>query len=311
MSGYVNASAGSTSVRTRLERERYEREEREAAERKLKPLLDEQTNLLVQIDKGRKDLVRQFYGRDVSVVRDEVKVNHPLAVDEGLDVSEGRITEGQWNRALNDWVEHLTERTGITLNVVGLSRVVAYAVAQLRAGKDMSTAAAFNKCYNRLFDSGAFGQDEVGFDESLRIAVAPTPAPEPAPEPNIESLLATDAGTVEGRRAAHQIADSLYENEVVPLYSEWVDFIYQTYNHVVSRIDADKIEAWFQKTQKSRLDRRSWDEVRKYLVLTLNHWPMSMLSAEEQALIAIENVERRPNESDYAYRLRCQQAARG
>jgi hypothetical protein len=313
MSGYVNASAGSTSVRTRLERERYEREEREAAERKLKPLLDEQQNLLRQVHKGRKDLVRQFYGRDLTVVRDEVKANHPLSVDEELDVPEGRITEDQWNRALNDWTTNLTERTGITLNVAGLSRVVAYAVAQLRAGKNMSTLSAFDKSYNRLFDSGAFGQDEVGFDPALRTQVAPAPAPEPTPAPTVDEVLAMPT-TKENERLVKEVIDNEYfKTDVSDIWYRWLRSLYDNFNGF-SPSEEDKkyiVNVLFVKNNWNRLDPRSYDLARRAMCNELR-WPASsLLTDKERSIAAIEDLQRLPNESDWSYRRRCQQAARG
>lgn len=303
--GYVSADVKSTSVRERLERERFEREEAAAQEAKLRPALDAYQETLRQLDKSQKDLVRQFYSRPVEIIRTEIRANHPNAVDEGLNVPEGRCDQETWQRVGSEWADSITARTGITLSVVAVARVFAYTIAQARAGKNMTTIAAWDVAYNRLHDAGAFSEDEIGFDESLHTVVAP---PEPAPVPTMKDLMTADVGTQEGQRQARQIADDLYEQEVLPIYAEWRDFLYRTYSYVLTREDADLIEQWFQRTQSSRIDRRSYDAVRKHFVLNLHRWPMSMLSAEEQALIAIENVERLPNESDWAYRRRCQLA---
>ncbi len=125
----------------------------------------------------------------------------------------------------------------------------------------------------------------------------------------MKDLLAVDAGTEEGRRTARQIGDALYEQEMLPLYREWIDLIYRTFNHVVTRKDADLVNAWFATNNKSWLRHESYNECRRYLV-SIHHWPDSMLTPEEKTLIAIESLPRSQGESDFSYRRRAQALAR-
>jgi hypothetical protein len=308
--GYVSADVKSTSVRERLERERFIREEQEAQDRKLKPLLDEQQNLLRQVDAGQRDLVRQFYSRSIEVIRDEVKAKHPLSIDEGFSVATGPCSLDQWHKSGNEWLDSLTARTGITLSVNATARVFAYCAAQALAGKNMSTIAAWDAAYNRLFDSGAFGVDEIGFDESLRTQAVPAPVPEPTPAPTMQDLMNVDCGTMDGQRQARQIADSLYERECGPLALEWVDSLRNNFGFVPTREQLDATRVWFERNNRSWLDRRSFDACRLAMI-SQGIFPETCWTDQDRANLAIESLERPIGMSDYEYRKRCQQLARG
>jgi len=200
---------------------------------------------------------------------------------------------------------------GVTLSDEGWSRLGSYLSAlnyhrQVSLADAKSWELAFARLYNDLGIFQATGEVQGELREEQ-----PQPAArqEHNDAPTMKTLLAVDAGTQEGQRAARQIADDLYATEARPLVLQWERLLKSVFGYTVTPEDRKLIVNWFTTNNKSWLRHESFNECRRFFVAT-SRWPDSMLTPEEKALTAIENLPRSPGESDYSYRRRAQALAR-
>lgn len=279
----------------------YDRQEREAAERKKeaeeKPIREAQAAFSRTLVK-----LRAAQAENLFINRSEELAAKCSPVPDHVPGTVEEIRQ-QIKDAFESLPQELS-REGMTLHACGLEKVKK--IAQLNPTIDIRQPANWRAIFDHANELGALKADDV---------TVPTPQPEPVKPPEhsdartMDDLLAVDAGTQEGQRAAREIADDLYASEVAPLYQEWIDLIYRTFNHVVNRKDADLIAEWFATNNKSWLRHESYNECRRYLV-SIHHWPDSMLLPHERSLLEIETLPRLPGESDFSYRRRAQALAR-
>lgn len=203
------------------------------------------------------------------------------------------------------------ESRGCTLSSDGWNRLGGFLEA-LRFHRQVSLASVANwrQALERLVSLGVFQPGEISGYQPPQPVTEPAARHEHNDALTMKDLLAVDAGTQEGQRAARQIADDLYATEAAGLYQQWIDHIREHFGYSVTRKDATLIAEWFASNNKSWLQFDNFNQVKRYLV-SIHHWPESMLTREEKAILDIENLPRQAGESDFSYRRRAQALARG
>jgi hypothetical protein len=302
--------ASFTREYNRAEQERQAAEQRriEAAQRERE---DELARPLREAVKESSRKLTMFWNKPLSVIRDFGVDLSPIdMIGDYIIMSEANVWDSQLDVRAHKQFKADLESRGCTLSSDGWDRLGGFLEA-LRFHRQISLAVVANwqQALDRLVSLGVFQPGEISGYQVPQPATEPAVRHERNDAPTMADLLAIDAGTQEGQRAARQIGDDLYVQEMLPLYREWIDLIRTAFGHVVTRKDADLINAWFAQNNKSWLRHESYNECRRYLV-SIHHWPDSMLTPEEKALTAIESLERPAGMSDYEYRKRAQALAR-
>jgi hypothetical protein len=285
------------------EQKRIEAEQRAKEDEAMRPLREEarkQSERLKLFWSSPLDRIATF---GVELTLNDLVGDYPLQTEP----KDGKADTTAYRR----FKEQLASR-GVTLTEDGWTRLGTY-LASLYYHRNISLAdvrsweLGFTRLYNDLGVFQATGEVQGEFRSEP--ATEPAVRQEPAPALTMNDLMNVDAGTQEGRREAKRIADDLYSIQAAGLYQQWIDHIREKFGYSVTRKDADRIAEWFTTNNKSWLQFDNFNQVKRYLV-SIHHWPESMLTREEKAILDIENLPRLAGESDFSYRKRAQALAR-
>lgn len=144
---------------------------------------------------------------------------------------------------------------------------------------------------------------KVMFDRCLSLGIfkgnvpVETPAPtrpvqkeEPVQLSTMQDLMNVDAETRDGQRRARNIADELYIEEFLPIATEWVSSLQENFNFSPTSEDMVRVSEWIQRNNRSRIDPRTYDEARRWMV-SAGYWPETYLTNLERFHREIESVD--------------------
>jgi hypothetical protein len=271
-------------------RRKMAEEERQELERRVAPMKAELAQGFREFDKTSK----VYWSQAVHVLASELQNGTPRA---DLSVAFPKTASpcpDQGREAFCAFLDGLTAKTGYTLSEVGKMRLLTYCVEQcLSQNADLTQERTYALGFDRLVALDAFGADELGYDPSLITYVEPSP--EPAPEPTIDALEVMETVTREGeRRARHIISNAVFgpQGEAREVWNAWLAQLLRDYNFVPNP-DAQKfVISWFEHNAKSFLDRRAYDEARRFCVRS-GTFPPTMLTRDELLSQEIENCDGR------------------
>jgi hypothetical protein len=182
---------------------------------------------------------------------------------------------------------------GYSLGDLSRRRFGFYVASQVNAGVIIDSA-SLAVMFKRCFDLNIFAWD--GDSEFVEHFRAETPVKQPRVERPVEQprqvtyadLEAVNENTREGKREANRISEKLYEQQAGPILHKWVKSIADNFGFDVSMEDiSGPIQDWFTRNNKSWIDPRSYDEVRRYMVSS-GRWPESCLTEMEKFTLSLE-----------------------
>jgi len=205
------------------------------------------------------------------------------ATDVTFDVptTQEEYTEADAQAAFCEW----HDSAKVHFSQEGGQRLALFGIAQARAGRDMSNAAAWGAAFVHLRDVlKAFRDGEIINDPTYR-----EPAP-PAPEP---------AQVTEQEQAFNDWCES-----IAPLHRAWMQSLEEKFGKVPSQDDLrflygtsttsrdPSTRGWFWHNNLSPLGPRSYDAYRKFCVLTHRPgWTWNHLDEDEKLAIELENSD--------------------
>lgn len=299
---------------TRQENERIAAEQ----EAQRKRIEAEQRAKLEEIERPLREAVTEssrnltmFWNKSLSVIRDFGVDLSPIDMIGDYVIDESNVYDSQLDvRAHKEFQNDLASR-GCTLSSDGWDRLGGFLEAlRFHRQASLTVVANWETALERMMSLDVFQPGEISGYRPQVTEPQPAVRHEPAPALTMNDLMNVDAGTQEGRQEAKRIADDLYSTEAAGLYRQWIDHIREKFGYSVTRKDADRIAEWFTTNNKSWLFFDNFNQVKRYLV-SIHHWPESMLTREEKAILDIENLPRQAGESDFSYRRRAQALARG
>jgi hypothetical protein len=215
----------------------------------------------------------------------------PMARDLGLQVADGPTTKEEFQSSYLAFADNLTARTGYILSKAGHDRTMVFGRAQALAfGKAFTTEEAWLTAFFRLLSCHCYQDDEIGQDLSQKTYRDPEPVAAPAPSPTYDDLMKVD-GTREGFREARYIANKLYDREeAMPVMTAWLFSLRDNFRFTPSEEVLQKIIDWFLRNNKSFLDRRAYDEARRWAVKQ-KLFPFTCLTQDELVARQIEAAD--------------------
>jgi hypothetical protein len=138
----------------------------------------------------------------------------------------------------------------------------------------------FDRCLSGL---GIF----KGIAELQRPAIQ---TPKSVEQPHRESLDDIDTSTRDGLRRAQNFAENLHVAEMIPIATAWVESIQKHYGFSPTSEDLRRVSNWIERNNLSRLDHRTYDAARRWLVAS-GFWPDGCLMETEKFNLSLETID--------------------
>ena len=305
------------NMRLKQELERFQREEREAeqeaiakqnapAAREIAASVVANTRKLKNywrrpIQDVAKDFVAQFFFPDLSLVCATTATPQPNA--------------GQ--QAYTEFLERLTLRTGYCLNSVGQHRLGYFGVSlAVTQNADTTSQDFWQMCFSRLVSIDAFNdggsRQELGFDESLKTEVEPTPQAQEQRKSFDEVLAENDTFSRSGRAAIEAAAMQELQGTALVWFSAFRESIRQNFQHVLTESEVAAIVEFMKRHGLNFQSAADWDRARlgcRAALLLPKHliYPVEALSeAVESTTVPLDSYSAR---QDFIRRSRLIRAA--
>jgi hypothetical protein len=271
------------------EKRRFEEGERQEQALKLAPL---QKELSANLQRAAK-MTRAFWSQDLRHLATLINAGS-FEPDHGITFpSTTEKQGGDRGRAEFEEFVHVTlQKSGLILSGAGEQRLTLYTVAQaMSQNAALANPETWRTAFDRLYQLGCFDEakGEIGYDESQRV---PDPvAPVVVPEPTMADLESIPTHTLEGAAKAREIVSkAVFGDEARSVFQEFVAHVSKTFGHDLTPDEQFEIVSWFQKNNKSFLDRRAYDQAKVNLIRR-NILPESLLTADEKLQMAIESSD--------------------
>src|SRR6266436_120803 len=246
---------------------RLERGEREAAARAKEA---EEAPRKAAVAEYSRNLVklRKAQAENLFIVPSEELAGICQLAPESVEGSVEHITD-QIRSAFEKMQRELASE-GIILHASGLDKLKR--IAQLNSGVDIRLVGTWRKIYEHASSLNALDYSDVTVPQPVQPVVLPESSEK---KPSLDDLMNLRVTGSRDLAVAKEIADQLYESEMLPIYQQWVEHLVRDHNYHLTREDADIVEKWFQRNNRNRLRHESYNEVRRYMVLGIRRWPRS------------------------------------
>jgi hypothetical protein len=180
-----------------------------------------------------------------------------------------------------------TGLAGIAIHESGLKKIRDVAAKNLTI--DIRQPENWRKIYDYMSDLGVFTSEDVTVAQPQAIAQRD---PETEKRATMDDLMNLKVTGSRDLAAAQEIADQLYEREILPIYQQWADHLVRDHNYHLTREDADIIEKWFVRNNRNRLRHESYNEARRWMI-SQGRWPETMSTSDERLVRLVEQGDTR------------------
>jgi hypothetical protein len=208
-----------------------------------------------------------------------------------LPTSEDTVDSNAIYDVVQQFLDGVIFEQGYSLGDTSRRRFGFYVASQVNAGVVVNPA-SLAVMFKRCFELSIFKND--GDSEFIEHFRAKTPVKQPRVEPveqprqvTYADLESVDESTREGRREANRISEKLYEQQAGPILHKWCDSLEAFGFRPTMEDISGPIQDWFTRNNKSWIDPRSYDEVRRYMVSS-GRWPEACLTEMEKFTLSLE-----------------------
>jgi hypothetical protein len=278
------------SYRIRESKERYAREEAADLQRWIQPLLDKNIAAVREIHACQNAILRSYYGEPIA---DLYKADAATApVDERLELAtttNGRNVEAE-RKSFDETIKRLKTERGMTLSNSAVERLAIFGQVHAIRHLDVSTSDVWLKMFSALQDAECFGPDELTYNASDIVPVAPEPESQPA-LPQLSEIDNLDASTRDGAAKARAICDDhLFSVEARTQMRLWLAHLYRDYQYIPTERQQKMVVDKFLREGWNWLQKSRWDDCRRWLV-SQGELPQSMLTGSERIAKEIEETD--------------------
>jgi len=232
------------------------------------------------VDPQRMQELRMFWMRDFADIendRDRLPfddLNLPTTDEQDVQTA---------TRCISAFPAYL-EKKGVTLSRDGWRRFAYYAFSHL-----INHVVINNDTLECMFDRLADLHVFTITNESQGTKVEPAPA---APEPE-QPAKATVADIERASdRNALKIAETLWAEDVVHIFRQWLDHMATTYAVYLTPAQHDLCQKWWRRNgEKNPMRGADWEDLRRWLVKIGELDPMKALSADERLAASIDRQD--------------------
>ena len=255
-----------SSVRVRLNKKVFEQREKEDLDRKVAPLIEQQSKMLAEIRAKQNAIVNQYYSGSIEELFAAPAETAPVdsALLEQVPTTTKRDIEAE-KAGFYKALEQLKTTRGYSLSPNAQNRLGVFGQVHSLYHADFSKVESWLAAFQRLWESQSFSADEVTYRASDIIPVAPAPEPEPA-MPTLGDIDKIDTSTRDGAEKARDIANKhLWGVEARNMMNEFRDHMVKVFQYHLTAADEKRIIEKFLAEGWNWLDRRNWDSCRLWL----------------------------------------------
>ena len=269
-----------------------EKQEAAAREAEFQRIQKDNSRLLAECLNVSAPLVTKFWSQPLDRIKPQL---HDDSVFDELFLpkSDEPADSNAIYTGIQTFLDGVVFEQGYSLGDLSRRRFGLYVASQVNAGVIIDSA-SLAVMFKRCFDLSIFKDD--GDSEFVEHFRAQTPVKQPRVERPAEQprqvtyadLEAVNESTREGKREANRISEKLYEQQAGPILHKWCDHLENNFGFRPTMEDiSGPIQDWFTRNNKSWIDSRSYDEVRRYMVSS-GRWPESVLTEMEKFTLSLE-----------------------